>query len=54
MRFAVAVIWLTGSMIERMKKLLVNSMNATKISPATTAINPIISTCLSAVRRLGP
>ena len=45
MRFAVAVISVTGSMIERMKKLL--NIDAMKISPAVSAIRPIMRICRS-------
>ena len=47
MRFAVAVISVTGSMIERMKKLLMKNIDAMKMSPAVSAIRPIMRICRS-------
>ena len=47
MRYAVAVISVTGSMIERMKKLLMKNIDAMKISPAVSAISPIMRICRS-------
>ena len=41
MRLAVAVISVTGSMIERIKKLLIKNIDAMKISPAVSAMRPI-------------
>ena len=47
MRLAVAVISVTGSMIERIKKLLIKNIDAMKMSPAVSAMRPIMSTCRS-------
>ena len=42
-----SVISVTGSMIERIKKLLIKNIDAMKMSPAVSAMRPIMSTCRS-------